>query len=221
MIPGLVSAMLVTKRDRLDLARQALRDIAAQSWSAIEVMFVCDVRPRGLPTNAVFILALSGETLGELRNRALDAARGEFFVQFDDDDRYHPDRIKAQIEELHDAAADVCVLSRWTLTCGLCGFEHVSHQRPWEGSFLGRTEILRRARYPSMARGEDSHFLRALGDVVCVGLDAPELIRYTFHGRNTWDVEHFQENFDAAGADHDLGACLKKARMSDRASDAR
>jgi glycosyltransferase involved in cell wall biosynthesis len=50
-------------------------------------------------------------TAGEKRNRAVEMARGDIIVLFDDDDYYAPQYVATMVEALHKAAADFVKLS--------------------------------------------------------------------------------------------------------------
>jgi glycosyltransferase involved in cell wall biosynthesis len=148
-----------------------------------------DVRP-------VVAAASPRQTLGDLRNLAVDAAAGTYVAQWDDDDFYHPHRLAAQLAEADRMGRPACVLSRWLLRVG--GRAVVSSRRPWEGSVLCRRDQL--PRYPSLPRGEDSP---VIGDLLArdavAPLDRPGLYVYEHHGANTWDAAHWQRLVAAAG----------------------
>ena len=106
MTAPLVSCLMVT-RDRVALARRAVRCLAAQTWPAVELVVVDDGDADYAPMLAEFEPRLAirylrltpqpGRYLGALRNLALEAARGELCAQWDDDEWYHPDRLRAQV----------------------------------------------------------------------------------------------------------------------------
>ncbi|MEM9598061.1 MAG: glycosyltransferase [Acidobacteriota bacterium] len=209
----LISCLMVT-HDRIRLARRAIDSFAAQTWPERELVIVTDgpnyarralarhVESLGLG-NVRIVVPEAGLTLGALRNRSMDAARGELLCQWDDDDWSHPDRLARQAQRLLDAGADACFLTEH-----LQFFED-SRQiawLDWRGAARGSplhpgTGLMRRLdglRYPESGphsrRGEDSTLLDLLMERhSVVTLDgAGELFLYTFHGRNTFDRGHHE-----------------------------
>ena len=106
----LVTCVMVT-RDRPQLARRAIQCFLSQSYTPRELLIVndgdisyCDVIPDELPVDVTItelhIETEENNTLGELRNLALDQAHGEFVAQWDDDEWYHPERLAIQISAI-------------------------------------------------------------------------------------------------------------------------
>lgn len=128
--------------------------------------------------------------LGSLRNLAVSKARGQYVCQWDDDDWYHPDRLTVQLSALRASGRSACVLSRWTCVDTESRRTYISPHRAWEGSILAERE--RMVAYPDLGRGEDTVAIETLisREQMCM-LDRPELYVYTFHGRNTWDRNHW------------------------------
>lgn len=138
-------------------------------------------------------------TLGALRNRAREAARGEFFCQWDDDDLHHPQRLAEQLSILESVDADCAYLedvmqyvvgSRklfWTNW-------RATETRAHPGTLLCRRTA--QPAYPELGetaeRGEDS--------VVCIELqrrsnvailrEKAHLYVYVSHGANKFADEH-------------------------------
>ena len=52
-----------------------------------------------------------GQTLGELRNASVEAARGDIVCQWDDDDRYHPRRLELQFAAMRVENSEFCFLT--------------------------------------------------------------------------------------------------------------
>jgi hypothetical protein len=138
-----------------------------------------------------------GRHLGALRNLALDAASGELCAQWDDDEWYHPERLRVQVAALERASAVASVL-RWTLM-------HVDTPRwralPYRadaGDGTPGTIVHRRTevRYPNLRRSEDARFLSELaatGPIAILGREHSHLFIRCFHGGNTWDEAHFRK----------------------------
>lgn len=213
MSDPLVSCLMVT-RDRPELAARAIACFAAQRYSQRELVIVDDgdhdlrreIEPYlalGLRIRYHRLRLAKRAVLGELRNESIDRARGEWCIQWDDDEWYHPDRISTQVA---GAAGHVAVALRWTL---------MTVQSPRHGSLAFRADagfatpgtVLHRrdaARYPSLSRGEDSQFLaelRRVGRVAVLGRDASHLFVRVFHGGNTWDESHFLRRLHRRPAD--------------------
>ena len=111
--PDMVSAVMITGKhpERYALARVAVDCFHAQTHGSRELVIVNtgDVRLwRGEPEVVEIMVEQAGLTLGELRNRALEAARGDWVIQWDDDDWHHPERIASQLAVAEPDAA--CVL---------------------------------------------------------------------------------------------------------------
>jgi glycosyltransferase involved in cell wall biosynthesis len=205
MTEPLVSCLMVT-RNRARLAARAVRCFASQSWTRRELVIVDDgaedyatmlapwlaaghvIRYHRLPADPA-------RTLGAARNASLELAQGEFVVQWDDDEWYHPDRLAIQMAAT--SRLDVVLLD-YTLM-HLDTPEFVLHpyranlSRGTPGSVLHRRGPVR---YPELARGEDSKYLtqllrRSRGGVV--GVPHSHLFIRCFHGQNTWDRRHFEE----------------------------
>jgi len=191
-------------RNRRDLARRAVECFAAQTWKHRELVIIDDGDEDYQPMLEPYAAAghqisyhrstrIDGVLLGALRNRAIDAANGEVCIQWDDDEWYHPDRIAVQISHLGSGSA---VALSWTLmTVQSPDFGRLAF-RADAGLATPGTVLHRRdaARYPNLARGEDSVFLRSLsaaGAVTVLDREWSHLFVRCFHGANTWDEQHF------------------------------
>lgn len=201
--PPLVSCLMVTA-DRGRLAARALRCFARQSYEDRELVVVDDGREDISPVIAAHAGAsrvrhvrlepgAARLTLGELRNLALQEARGDLVAQWDDDDWYHPARIEAQVRALGDGEA--CVLGG-TLV-------HVDDVAWCDRPFLGRltggvpgTILHRREgapRHPALARADDAFLPRRYAErgSLRVLRKAEHLFIRCFHGSNIWARRHF------------------------------
>lgn len=133
--------------------------------------------------------------LGEMRNVSLEHATGEFITCWDDDDWFHPDRIKIQLNVLLDEGADACCLT--TSLMHLNNEKFLKH--PYKGTLKDGVppSILHRnddsIRYPSLNRHEDTRFLKQWKKKRYTQL--PSEYAYLFircyHGTNTWEQNHF------------------------------
>lgn len=197
---ALVSCLCVT-RARVPLLRRAVACFQRQTYEPRElvVLFETDdhasldylgtlqdsrVRPIAVP-------ALPRLSLGRLRNRSVEAGRGRYLAQWDDDDWHAPTRLQEQIATLQRSGRPACALRRWTLYDALSGRAFISGPRAWEGSLVAQRSAM--TAYADLARGEDTAVVERLGRRrELVLLDRPQLYVYTYHGGNTWTQAHWQ-----------------------------
>ena len=99
----LVSCLMVTK-NRRDLARRSIACFMSQTWQNKELVIIDDGDEDYTALIETFdagqriqynrISADPDRLLGGLRNISLDRANGEYCMQWDDDEWYHPRRIE-------------------------------------------------------------------------------------------------------------------------------
>lgn len=198
-----VSCVMVTA-DRPHLVRRAIRCYTNQTYANKELV-VLDNGNEGIehvlsnvpPSELVYqkIERTPDLILGDIRNTALNMAQGDFIIpQWDDDDWYHPDRIKIQVDVLlqgHDA-------------CALHGtLMHVDNEPYFNTPYIGLlpngvppTIMHRRdegIQYPSLPRTEDTVYVNAWRSKAYQLLPISYSYLYirSFHGANTWEVDHF------------------------------
>lgn len=139
-----------------------------------------------------------GQSIGAKRNRACAFTRGEFMIQWDDDDWYGPRRCSVQLQPLLAGRADITGL-RTPLYLDLerRRFWRVSdalHRRLFVEDIHGGTLAFARhvwdklARYPDASLAEDAVFLKqALGRGARLErLPGDGLFVYVRHGANAW-----------------------------------
>ena len=132
--------------------------------------------------------------LGELRNLSIEKSSGKYFMQWDDDDWFHPERIEYQVSQLDDKY-QANILNRWIMFDGVTNLAYVSFKRKWEGSILCSREIFMKSpKYSCISKGEDTDFINSVIPYI-KELDNPKLYIYIFHNNNTWNYWHFQNNF--------------------------
>ncbi len=202
---------MVTQPARIGFAAQAIVDFTVQTHRQRELVIVHDgdaeldatlstlaTKEGGAPIRVLH--AGAGQTLGALRNAAIATAAGDFVCQWDDDDRYHPERLALQWQALQDASADFCFLSdqlHWFPGRGELFWDDWEGE-PYpmnliQGSLLGRRE--RMPRYPEIARGEDTGAVLDIlrrGEKVVRLRDAGWCYVYVFHGGNVWSADHHE-----------------------------
>lgn len=189
--------------DRAALARRAVGCYLAQTYPRKELVVIDDGAE---PMDAALADVPAGElvyrklertpesTLGALRNASLEAARGDFLVQWDDDDWYHPARIAAQAEVLR-AGHDACTLQSSLMHLDDPAFA----DHPYVGKLKAGVpgSIMHRRddtlRYPALRRAEDTVYLDAWRARRYAKLPPSEahLFIRVFHGANTWEQSHF------------------------------
>lgn len=206
----LVSCLMVTQ-NRRSLARRSLECFAQQTWLNRELVIVDDgtqdyepiLEPYRAHNSIKYhkIAADAGLRLGGLRNLSLERANGEFVVQWDDDEWYHPERIEQQARVLLGGAAvtylqDVLVhVDQPPLVDHL--FRSKSPSRTVAGTVMHRRSAVR---YPNLGKAEDSVYLTTLRELEHsrpTPTPHTHLVIRCFHGNNTWDLEHFLQSLSS------------------------
>jgi glycosyltransferase involved in cell wall biosynthesis len=207
----MISCLTVTQEGRLDSLAFAISDFARQTERDRELVIVHDggsaFHERVIATarrheiaeiRIVQVPASPRSTLGALRNASLEAARGDYVCQWDDDDRHHPRRLEVQMEALRGARSDASVLAD---QLHLFAESREMYWDDWYDAaypfnFIPGTLLARRgamAAYPEERRGEDTSLvvamLRAERSFARIR-EQGYLYVYVFHGRNTFDEAH-------------------------------
>jgi glycosyltransferase involved in cell wall biosynthesis len=138
-------------------------------------------------------------TLGALRNVSVAEAHGDYFCQWDDDDRHHPQRLESQLQYLRTSGKRaICleeVMQYFPDERSLfCINWRATEATSFPGTLFSEksVDIL----YPESGemadRGEDSVVVRQLmnADEFHVLPTAPYLYLYVSHGQNTWSQDH-------------------------------
>jgi glycosyltransferase involved in cell wall biosynthesis len=210
-----VSALMITRPNRTQLASQAVTDFVNQTYTAgpRELVVVSDEpiaeqlewaqQVTACGATFHYVHAAPGATLGALRNLSLDKASGTWLIQWDDDDRYGPQRITTQIEHSIHGHVASCLDSQlyyFTETRELCWIDwrkRLPRSILIPGTVCVRSDVARTCRYPEMRQGEDGVFLQRVcgcGPVAQItGLAGLDYLR-RFHGANTWTRAHFKNN---------------------------
>ncbi len=201
----LISCLMVTA-NRADIARVAIECFKEQTWLNRELVIIDDGEEDYSDLIASFDCADVVRyiklqpanprlSLGELRNLSIEEARGEWCVQWDDDEWYHPERLAIQLNAAVQADVGASAL-KWTLM-------HVKDDSDQSLTFRGDSGIatpgtlmFRKGdeRYPHLARNEDGIFLRDVKDnhgLVVLDENYSHLFIRVFHGSNTWEKDHF------------------------------
>jgi glycosyltransferase involved in cell wall biosynthesis len=198
-----VSCLMVTA-NRKNLAKRAVSCFQNQTYPNKELVVIDDGNEdyttifEGIPASDIKYIRLkksADAVLGTLRNRALDEAEGDYLIQWDDDDWYHPERIAIQAKKLSEGY-DACCLSSSLM--------HLSEKEHLKLPFIGRLpdgipgSIMHvknnSIRYPEYRKAEDTVYLKEWKKLKYCKL--PDEFSYLFircyHGNNTWEVDHFK-----------------------------
>src|SRR5258708_3350602 len=119
----MISCFTVTQEGRLASLARAVADFSRQTERDRELVILHDgsdgfhesatTLARSHDSASIRVVQAPRapkQTLGMLRNAALDAARGDYVCQWDDDDRYHPRRLEVQLGALRVARSDASFL---------------------------------------------------------------------------------------------------------------
>lgn len=208
-----VSCLMVTMPvpHRLPYFRQSVADYCRQTHANRELVIVPDqgdpaaraglvAHVASLARDDIRIVDVPGKlTLGALRNASIANARGEFLCQWDDDDRFHPDRLATQLAILRAQGREaLCLEDALHYSPATRTLRHLSFRMTRERVFPGSLIVRRDAapRYPeegpTALRGEDTAGLLQLFDRGVMGIVAgmPHLYVYVSHGANTSSDDH-------------------------------
>lgn len=139
-----------------------------------------------------------GYLLGELRNKSIEAATGDFICTWDDDDVSNSNRIALQLNALRGSGRAASVLEQIIVYNEGDGSVYSSISRPWEQTLMCLRSFLieNDLKYMNLPRGEDSPLIYELIKRDQLRLfDEPNLYVYVVHGKNTWDPEHYNPMF--------------------------
>lgn len=131
-------------------------------------------------------------SLGNLRNIAIDTCNGEYFCQWDDDDWYHNSRIEMQVRAALTNHKTGSILLHWIMYDCNTQQAYMSARHSWEGSLLCEKKVSQIYSYPDLNRREDTPFIQSLiQNNLLYPVISPTLYIYTHHGRNSWSEKHF------------------------------
>jgi len=136
-----------------------------------------------------------GITLGDLRNISIRESSGSYVCNWDDDDWYHPQRLRIQFDEMRRNGKRASILSYLIMFDNNTKEAYVTHRRFWENSVFCEKKLLEEMsiRYPSMNKEEDTPFVNCLRKAgVIFPIVQAQLYIYRFTGRNTCDSNHFK-----------------------------
>ncbi len=197
----LVSCIMPTHNRRL-FVPQAIRYFQRQDYPNKELVVVDDgADPVGdlIPADErIRYLRLPRKvTIGEKRNRAVEASRGSIVVHFDDDDWHGAGRLTCQLEPLLHGEAEVCGLDTgWLLnvldgqfwSCAGNLHARMFYADVHGGSIGYKREVWQhQARFPQINLAEDAAFLRRVaGRTRIRKVLNPGVFVYVRHDDNAW-----------------------------------
>jgi glycosyltransferase involved in cell wall biosynthesis len=203
-LPPKVSCLIVTA-NRKRLLRRSLLSYRKQTYPHKELVIVDDGQEdlTGvmdiLPKNEVIYQKIpkrAENMLGYLRNLTLEMASGDVLAQWDDDDWYHPDRLKIQLGQIR-GGAEMCCLSSAIFHLDTKPFFDSPFISQFKKGVPGSIMHVRNAaiRYPEIALGEDDAFLARWKKRIhgTLGPEYAYLFIRSYHGENSWDQSHFMK----------------------------
>lgn len=222
----LVSCIMPTC-NRPQFVSQAISYFQRQGYSPRELIIVDDgdIPVAGLvpnDPNIHYIRLDKRLALGEKRNIACKAGRGDLIAHWDDDDWISPDRLSIQVEHLGQAS--VCgsaELLHYDLTAGEAWlYSYPAEKRPWLAgcTLLYRREAWANNPFKPKNNGEDTAFVWQLPANQIRAIPDIDLVVSIIHGRNTalrslnnprWERLHISEVRSKLGADSEFYAALR------------
>ena len=165
----LVSCIMPTY-NRRQFVPQAIKYFLRQDYPYKELIIlddgtdkICDLVP-DLPE--ITYTALSSKlSVGEKRNLAVEASRGELILHWDDDDWMHPCRISYQVEHMLRTGADVSGISKVLFydvrTGKLWLYKYPDQQQAWlcGGSLCYQKTFWAKKKFARLDIGEDTKFI--------------------------------------------------------------
>lgn len=144
----------------------------------------------------VILCRESNASLGKIRNQAVAAAHGSYICTWDDDDWYHPERLKHQMALLQDSKTNyqACVLREIILYDRNQKTAFLSAAHNWSGTLLCKKDLVIKYPYQDTNRLEDNSLIEHLvtKKLLLAIKGSYYLYVYIYHGRNVIDGIHFR-----------------------------
>ena len=205
-----VCAVLVTQPHRHHLARVAVDSFRRQNYGSRLLLIVTEETADGERHSLADladaeVIVPHGLPLGEIRNRAIEAAQhmAPLCIQWDDDDYSGPDRIRNQVAAWRPGRA--VLLTRQLRSDLQQGEAKLWKYEPGiEGTILHETATP--WRYPADRKGEDTIFaakFRDAGQLTTLANNPADYVRF-YHGANTWDRQHIMRGVSVTAGQAEL-----------------
>lgn len=186
----LISCLMVT-RNRLSQVRTAVSCFQRQTYPNLELIVVDDGEDEttayltGLQDPRIRVLHPGTDicmSLPELHSLAVRVARGEYCVEWEDENYYQATYLSVLYTELLRKKAEVIFLGRVTMVWPDKGYYTISRYREegWSNSMLARRELLP---------------LRSTKHCVINSSSYAVLLQCNIHGESTWHEEHLRKLF--------------------------
>ena len=139
----------------------------------------------------VFFLKNQQTTIGELRNKGLEHALGDYITVWDDDDFYSKTRVESQVYWIEKEKADFVMFKNFIVS--IKNRTRISCKNPngLEPSlFFKKNHVL----YPKLMKSEDTLFIQQMidkGFKKYIIDNCEKDYIYNFHGSNTCSHAHF------------------------------
>lgn len=144
----------------------------------------------------VILCRESDGSLGRIRNQAVAAAHGSYICTWDDDDWYHPERLKHQMALLQNSKLiyQACVLREIILYDRNHKTAFLSAAYNWSGTLLCKKDLVVQYPYQDTNRLEDSPLIEHLETqkLLLPIKGSYYLYVYIYHGSNVIDDIHFK-----------------------------
>jgi len=206
----LISCICIT-RNRADLLNRAIDCFRAQTYTNKELLVLYeddDLNTKNCLNSIsspeikiIEVPSASKLSLGKLRNLSIKSCGGDFFCQWDDDDWYHQNRLKFQMDVIKKSQFPACILMYWIVFDSTESKAYLSPFWAWEGSLLCKKKlIMHNLQYADKKKKEDTPLIRKLLKQHCVfPVLMPKLYIYVYHSKNTWDYDHWHNNIITKG----------------------
>lgn len=196
----LISCLMVTSSNRINLAKTAIECFENQTYANKQLVLVEEqgsqiyewIKTRKID-NLKYCQLEESLLLGAKRNLSLEYAEGEYFATWDDDDINLANRLEKQFECMLRHNAHGCFLASETMKYINSQFHIVTGYRAWENTLL--LKKVPNLYYPELTRNEDTIFvLDYISRYKVVLLNMPELYTYRLHSENARSKgAHFSE----------------------------
>ena len=186
------TAVMITGKDagRYAMAQISVHCFLQQSYAEKELLIINHgdklLNCNDPQVRELHVLRTPDQTLGDLRNLAIDHACGEVIVGWDDDDWHHPLRLETQVRAYRPGAV---VMLQHQIRYSL--IRHSGFTLSMPSGIIGTVLFGRddRRRYPKLNRGEDTALVAQFDQRIVVDNDSRLYVRF-YHAMNIWDERH-------------------------------